>query len=200
VDLIFVLAGRRYRKAYGVELLRQGRARRLLLSTLSAGSLELSRFADLELPAWPRLLALQPAVPPLGRLFFLDYDGAAWRVERLPVRPFGTLNEITQLAAWLGRHPEVRSVLLVSSASHLRRIRLCCRAILPGGVTVALAAAPPDPASRPGGAASLLVEYAKLALYGLILGRRALGWWRAGATDGGGGATSDVASRSDAEP
>src|SRR5260370_4435671 len=72
-DLIFVLAGRRYRKTYGVELLRQGWAREILLSTLSADSLDLSRFAELQLPAWPLLLQLQGRMPHEGRFFFLHY-------------------------------------------------------------------------------------------------------------------------------
>src|SRR6266566_3221917 len=49
-DRIFVLAGRRYRKSYGVNLLQQGWARGILLSTLSGDSLDLSRFAELHLP------------------------------------------------------------------------------------------------------------------------------------------------------
>src|SRR6266446_5386870 len=141
-DRIFVLAGRRYRKAYGVELLGRGWARGLLLSTLSADSLDLSRFADLQLPAWSRLLQLQSQIPPQGRLFFLDYDGTSWRTECLRVRPLGTLNEIAQLARWLRQRPDVRSVLIVSSALHLRRIRMCCRALLPSTATFSLAAVP----------------------------------------------------------
>lgn len=174
VDLIFVLAGRRDRKAYGAELLRQGWAREILLSTLSADSLRLSRFAELHLPAWPRLLELQDHIPPLGRFFFLHHDGASWRAECLPVRPLGTLNEIAQLARWLRQHPAVRSVLIVSSGSHLRRIRLCCRAFLPTSVKFLLAEVPPDFASRSASesirrAGRLMAEYAKLCFYRIVL-------------------------------
>jgi hypothetical protein len=167
-DLIFVLAGRRSRKTHGVELLRQGFAQRLLLSTLSADSLDLSRFAELRLPAWPRLLERQGSIPPAGRLFFLDYDGVSWGVECLDERPLGTLNEITHLARWLRQHPDVRSLLIVSSGSHLRRVRMCCRALLPGDVTFVLAPAAPDRDER------LIGEYAKLCLYWLVLAARAL--------------------------
>ncbi len=168
-DRIFVLAGRRYRKAYGVELLRQGWAPGILLSTLSADSLGLSRFAELHLPAWPRLLALQAQIPPQGRFFFLDYDGSAWRAECLPVRLLGTLNEIAQLTHWLRQRPEVASVLIVSSATHLRRIRLCCRALLPKGTRVSLVAVPADAAPGEERDGRLIVECAKLLLYWVVL-------------------------------
>src|SRR6266550_2717719 len=118
-DRIFVLAGRRYRKTYGVNLLQQGWARGILLSTLSGDSLDLSRFAELHLPAWPRLLELQSRIPPQGRL-----------------------NEIAQLGRWLQQRPDVRSVLIVSSGWHLRRIRMCCRALFPHSIRFSLAAVP----------------------------------------------------------
>lgn len=185
VDLIFVLAGHRDRKAYGVELLGQQWARRILLSTFSAESLDLSRFAELRLPAWPRLLEWQPRIPPEGRLFFLDYDGSAWRVEHLHRRLLGTMTEIAYLARWLRHHPEVRSVLIVSSGPHLRRIRLCCRALLPGQVSVRLAAVPARPQPQAPLAANarrqdggpLLGEYAKLLLYRVLLALGAARAW-----------------------
>jgi hypothetical protein len=168
-DRIFVLAGRRYRKSYGVKLLQQGLARGILLSTLSADSLDLSRFAELHLPAWPRLLALQSQIPPQGRFFFLDYDGTSWRAECLSVRPLGTLNEIAQLARWLRQRPDVRSVLIVSSAVHLRRIRMCCRALLPAARSFSLAAVPADAAPEHERDGRPIVECAKLLLYRVVL-------------------------------
>jgi hypothetical protein len=176
-DLIFVLAGRRYRKTYGRELLRQGWAPRILLSTLSADALDLSRFAELQLPAWPRLLEQQSRIPPGGRFFFLDYDGSSWHVVCLPVRRLGTLNEIAQLARWLRQRQEVRSVLIVSSGAHLRRIRMCCRALLPEGVRFSLAQVPRDTSAgltmealrADDRADRLIVEYAKLLLYRITL-------------------------------
>jgi len=168
-DRIFVLAGRRDRKAYGVALLQQGWASGIVLSTLSGDSLDLSRFAELHLPAWPRLLELQSRIPPQGRFFFLDYDGTSWGAECLPVRPLGTLNEIAQLARWLRQHPVVHSVLIVSSAVHLRRIRMCCRALLPASVACSLAAVPAE-----AGGDGLIAECAKLVLYRIVLAM-----WRA---------------------
>jgi hypothetical protein len=152
----------------------------MLLSTFSAGSLEIARFAELDLPAWPRLLEQQRNIPPEGRLFFLEYDGESWGIERLPVRPLGTLNEIVALRNWLDRHSDVGSVLVVSSGLHLRRVRMCCRALLPRRVAFALAAVPGETARatnesvrRQDGLPGLIVECAKLALYGIVLGTRA---------------------------
>ncbi len=179
-ELIFVLAGRRNRKAYGVELLRRGWAQGILLSTLSADSLDLSRFAELQLPAWPRLLELQGRIPSEGRLFFLHYDGASWQAQCLPVRPLGTLNEIWHFANWLREHPRVRSALIVSAGLHLRRIRMCCRALLPEDVKFLLVEAPPDAASGSAVQSTgtrheddpLSAEYAKLFLYRIALAVR----------------------------
>jgi len=176
-DRIFVLAGRRYRKSYGVNLLQQGWARGILLSTLSGDSLDLSRFAELHLPAWPRLLELQSRIPPQGRFFFLDYDGTSWRAESLPVRPLGTLNEIAQLGRWLQQRPDVRSVLIVSSGWHLRRIRMCCRALFPPSIRFSLAAVPADSVPRgriestrpPEQDDRPIAECAKLLLYRIVL-------------------------------
>lgn len=164
-DLIFVLAGRRSRKAYGVALLRDGWAQKILLSTFRARPLELSGFAELNLPAWPRLLELQSGISSEGGLFFLHYDSVRWHIERLAVRPLGTMNEIAHFAEWLRRHPKVRSVLVVSGGSHLRRVRMCCRALLPRSVRFLLAGGPPD-------SDRLIAEYAKLFLYWIVLAIR----------------------------
>lgn len=176
-DLIFVLAGRRDRKAHGVKLLRQGQARQLLISTLSADSLDLARFAELNLPEWPLLLDLQARIPSDGRLFFLHFDGTSWNVRNIPVRPLGTLTEIAGLARWLRQYPAIRTTLIVSSASHLRRIRMCCRAFLPTDVRYFLTAVPPNhsgqstlqPGARQDNEDRLLAEYAKLLVYRMVL-------------------------------
>ncbi len=161
-DLIFVLAGRRSRKTYGVDLWHDGWAHGILLSTFRVVPLDLSGFAELRLPAWPRLLELQSGISSEGGLFFLHYDGDCWHAERLAVRPLGTLNEVAHFADWLRRHPKVRSVLVVSTGSHLRRVRMCCRALLPRSVRFLFAAGSPDNDR-------LIAEWAKLFLYWIVL-------------------------------
>jgi len=54
----------------------------------------------------------------------------------------GTLTEIVALARWLAAYPEVRSLLLISNATHLRRIRMCCQSLLHPGLKVTVLPVP----------------------------------------------------------
>jgi uncharacterized SAM-binding protein YcdF (DUF218 family) len=53
----------------------------------------------------------------------------------------GTWSEIRALEEWLQARPEIKSVMVVSSGFHLRRLSLCCRALLPGTLSVRFVAA-----------------------------------------------------------
>ncbi|MGA8074510.1 MAG: hypothetical protein WB995_13615 [Candidatus Acidiferrales bacterium] len=139
-DLIFVLAGRPVRKIYGLELFRAGVAPRVLFSV---ARFEVRRFRELALPVEFDLLPIALPVPAEERHFFVLFGGGAPEVERIAVRRFGTLREIEALADYLGRHREIRSVLVVTSAVHLRRVRMCCEVILARGVHFQMAAVPP---------------------------------------------------------
>lgn len=138
-DLIFVLAGRSVRKIYGLELFRAGVAPRILFSV---ARFEVRRFRELGLPVEFDLLPIALPVPAEERHFFVLFGGGAPEVERIAVRRFGTLREIEALGGYLGRHREIRSVLVVTSAVHLRRVRLCCRVILPREIHFQMAAVP----------------------------------------------------------
>jgi hypothetical protein len=140
-DLIFVLAGRMHRKDYALALFRQGLAPRILMSV---GRFEIRRFSRMHLPVPLDLLALAQKVPPPDRHYFVFFHGQEVRAERVQPRRFGTLTEIDTLARWLHAHPEIRSLLVVSSNTHLRRIRLCCRSLLSPGIELAFIAAPPS--------------------------------------------------------
>ncbi len=176
-DLIFVLAGWQGRKVYALELYREGRAPRILLST---ARFEIRRFASLALPVSVDLLKLAAAIPPPQRHFFVDFEGDSCRVERISVRRFGTLGEIEALAKWLHARPQIRSLLVVSSGAHLRRIRMCCRALLPGHLQLRLIAGPdeawglhPEGWGREKfGNALILSELLKLFLYRIVLALR----------------------------
>jgi hypothetical protein len=64
------------------------------------------------------------------------------KYEKIPVGRFGTLAEIRALADWCEKNRDVKSLLAISSGYHLRRVRMCCRALLPRRVQCAFVAAP----------------------------------------------------------
>jgi hypothetical protein len=127
VDLIFVLAGKMLRKEYALELFRRGLAPGILLSV---GRFEIRRFSKMDLPVPLDLLKLAQEISPSQRHYFVLFEGQNVRVEHVPPKRFGTLTEIAALAHWLSMHPEVRSIAVISNATHLRRIRMCCRALI----------------------------------------------------------------------
>jgi len=185
-DLIFVLAGRVDRKEYALELFRQGLAPRLLFSV---GRFEIRRFSKMALPVPLDLLKRAQELPPPQRHYFVFFDGRQVQVEHVPPRRFGTLTEIDTLARWLSANPDICSVLVVSSDTHLRRIRMCCRSLLSPNVELAFLSAPPSlpeqqaptrsewqqdqpqPAKRSVFAAAKeeLLELFKLAIYWVLL-------------------------------
>lgn len=138
-DLIFVLAGEMHRKEYALTLFRQGFSLRILISV---GRFEIRRFSRMALPVPIDLLGLAQEVSPPDRHYFVFFHGEEVHADRVRPRRFGTLTEIDALARWLDAHPEIRSLLVVSSATHLRRIRLCCRSLLRPGIELAFIAAP----------------------------------------------------------
>lgn len=174
-DLIFVLAGRQSRKEYALELFRQGLAPRILLSV---SRFEIRRFSKMALPVPLDLVALARTIPAPQRHYFVEFEGEMFHVKQLRRGRFGTLTEIRALARWLEEHPQAASIVVVSSPSHLRRIRMCCRALLREGVEVRLAAVPADfaaPEPRPfeeESAGAVLKELLKLAVYWTLLRKK----------------------------
>jgi hypothetical protein len=173
VDLLFVLAGRMSRKHYALQLFREGLAPKLLFSV---ARFEIRRFSKIALPVPLDLLKLAQDVPPPERHFFVLFQGSEFRVEHVPPRRFGTLTEIASLARWLNANPQIHSVALISAATHLRRIQMCCRSLLPHGVDVALLAVPDsfsDSADQRSSAVqstgSGLLEFIKVSVYWVLL-------------------------------
>jgi hypothetical protein len=139
-DLIFAVAGRQSRKMFALELFSQGRAPKLLLSV---ARFEIRRFAKLPLPVSLDLLSIAAPIPAPVRHFFVSFEAGKSAVEFVRLRGrFGTLREIQAFAAWLKDRPNINSVLVVSSASHLRRVRMCCRAFLPARLQFRMLAEP----------------------------------------------------------
>jgi hypothetical protein len=123
-DVIFVLAGLQERKVFGLELFRKGFAPRLILSVgrFEVRKMDQLGFRDLN------LRALTASLPPAQRHFFIDLSSGVRRVSAAGVLRVGTFGELSALAAYL-REPKIRSVTLISTSIHLRRVRWCCRRI-----------------------------------------------------------------------
>jgi hypothetical protein len=130
---------------YGLQLFREKRAPRILLSV---ARFELRRFARLELPVALDLTTIAAPIPPAKRHFFALIENESCREETIPKRRFGTLDEIRALAAWLHGRLELSSVLVVTGGSHVPRVRLCCQALLPKTLQWSIVAVPPEFARR----------------------------------------------------
>lgn len=129
-DLIFVLAGHPNRKYFGAKVFADGWAPRILMSTGNP-----SFIADV---LGYRAAATQTTAQ--GGHFFAYFDRENWTVERIPVGWFGTLSEIRELGRWLHQRAFAGEVMIVSVGTHLKRVRLCCRALLPKQCAVRYAA------------------------------------------------------------
>ncbi len=143
-DAIFVLAGLKARKVFAIRLLEQGAAPRVLFSV---GRFEIRRFPELGLPQTIDLLQLAQSIPPPQRHFFVLFEKQQFTVQRIPVRMLGTLSEIDALADWLGAHAEISSLMVVSSGPHLRRLQICCHALIPRNIQITFLAAPEENAA-----------------------------------------------------
>jgi hypothetical protein len=122
------------------------------------------------------LLHIAADVPPPKRHFLVLFDGARVQVEYVRPKRFGTLTEIESLVRWLDQNPEIHSLLIISSSTHLRRLRICCRALVRTEIDVTLSAAPDSPSltneERQSAIKSVcvaLIEFSKVVLYWTLL-------------------------------
>jgi uncharacterized SAM-binding protein YcdF (DUF218 family) len=120
VDLVFVLAGRLERKAYGLELYRAGGAPRLLLSV---GRFEVSKMPAVDFEGAAELIAERDRTAPGERHFFCELSAAGVHIETVRLRKWNTYGEMLGLRAYLERDMP-RSVMIVSTDVHLRRAAL----------------------------------------------------------------------------
>jgi hypothetical protein len=116
------MAGRFERKAYALELFRDGVAPRLLISV---DRYEVSRMRQFPIAGMDALLALRDMTPPAERHFFIDVDAAGTRTQRANLPLPGTFGEIAALRSHLAPNPPGR-LLIVSTAIHLRRVAYTC--------------------------------------------------------------------------
>jgi hypothetical protein len=168
-DAIFVLAGKRDRKSLGLELYRRGLAPRIVLSV---GRFEIRRLPEVGLPTPLDLLSIAQGVPPPERHYFVEFDAAGVKFEKTRVGRYGTMAEVEALAEWCGRNPEVRLLMVISSGYHLRRVRMCCRALLPKAVECIYVKTPDGESPE---LSRLSLEAVKLVGYKAVLLRRARG-------------------------
>jgi uncharacterized SAM-binding protein YcdF (DUF218 family) len=138
-DLLFVLAGAKSRKLFAIDEYDRQLASRLLLST---GRFELRKFEQLPICPKPDLVKLAASIPPPERHCFVLYSNGKYQITWIKVGRFGTLSEIEALAQWLDDRPDVKSILMLSSQYHLRRVALCCRFLLPQSVRVKFVGVP----------------------------------------------------------
>lgn len=143
-DCIFVLAGMHERKPYGIDLWRQGYARELILSV---GRFEWRRFYTLGLPDDGGLRKLVNATPPQKRHFLVRLHDAKAEAILIAVSRPGTMTEGRVLAAQL-RREKLRSLMVVSSPFHLRRVALVFQRVFRGsGTDLIFVAVPEDRSS-----------------------------------------------------
>jgi hypothetical protein len=156
--------------------LRKGWASTLLLSV---ARFEIRSFSKLELPSSSLdLLAIASTTPPELRHYFVTVGPGPVEAKRIDRGRFGTRREIMALSDWLREHPDIRSVMVVSSAFHLRRVRMCCRGLLPEGMEVNFVAVPEENLylrehwwRDPSGRKLVLSELLKIVVYRLLCRR-----------------------------
>lgn len=116
-DCIFVFAGRPERKKYGLELYRQGYSSRIVFSV---ARFEWRRFCQLGLDDDGGLVPLVQRTPPEKRHFFVMLDQERATAFPIPKGRLGTWSEAAALARFVNEKG-IKSILVVSSAYHLRR-------------------------------------------------------------------------------
>jgi len=123
-DCVFVFAGRPGPKAFGLSLYRSGYADHLVLSV---GRFEWRGMAQLGLPDDGGLVEMVHRTPPVHRHFFvhLGLQGAACVL--VPRGRLGTWTEAAAITA-LAREKHLRTLLVVSTGSHMRRAMAALRA------------------------------------------------------------------------
>jgi uncharacterized SAM-binding protein YcdF (DUF218 family) len=149
-----------------MQLFGQGITPRILFSV---GRFEIRRFPELGLPRTIDLLQMAQSIRPSQRHFFVLFENQHFTVQRIPVMTLGTLTEIDALADWLLAHPEISSLLVVSSSSHLRRLRMCCRRLLRRNVKCSFVATPVESGGTGANRKAIMLECFKTACYAVLL-------------------------------
>ncbi len=122
--MIFVLAGLPDRKTYGLDLFQQGIAPRLILSVGRFEVRQMDHFGFRDLNLRERVASMVPH----ERHFFIELSGNSRALALAGIPQVGTFAELSALAACLAEQ-QIRSLTIISTSIHLRRVRWCCRNI-----------------------------------------------------------------------
>jgi hypothetical protein len=161
-----VLAGRQERKIYGIDLWRRGYAPELILSV---GRFEWRRFYRLGLSCDGGLRSLVDRTPPVTRHFFVRLRGDEAACSPVRRGRLGTLREGRALAEQLSA-ARPRSLMVVSSPMHLRRVALVFRRAFRGsGVLLSFVGVPDQPSQEAAPASEIWSEFRKYVAYALLL-------------------------------
>jgi hypothetical protein len=165
-DCIFVPAGKQERKIYGIKMWRFGYARQLILSV---GRFEWRKFNELDIESDGGLQALVEQIPHKTRHFLVRFDRQNTTCTFMQKGLFGTRSEARSLAEYLRELP-VRSLLVVSSPVHLRRVALAFRrAFRRSGIQLTFVAVPEKPSlASPAYRSEVWSEFGKYLLYKLL--------------------------------
>jgi uncharacterized SAM-binding protein YcdF (DUF218 family) len=167
-DCIFVMAGRQERKIHGIKMWRSGYAPQMILSV---GRFEWRKFSDLNLESDGGLLSLVGHIPPEKRHFLVRLARQETSCTAVRKGFLGTRSEARALAEYLRSLP-IRSLLVVSSPVHLRRVALAFRRAFRKSRIRLTFVAVPENFSLDSSAARALVwsEFRKYLLYRSLLG------------------------------
>jgi hypothetical protein len=165
-DCIFVLAGQQDRKVYGMKMWRFGFASQLILSV---GQFEWRRFHELGLESDGGLESLVKQTPPKKRHLLVRMDRQDVSCFPVQIGHFGTLSESRALAEFMSAK-SVRSLLVVSSPVHLRRVALAFRkAFRKSGIRLTFVATPEKTSfNSPEDRAAVWREFFKYLIYRLF--------------------------------
>ncbi len=165
-DCIFVPAGRQARKVHGIKMWRFGYASQLILSV---GRFEWRKFRELKLESDGGLEAFAAQIPPEKRHFLVRLDRQEAFCTPVRIGHFGTRSEARVLAEYLRSLP-VRSLLVLSSPLHLRRVAVVFRkAFRNRGIHLTFVAAPEHKSfASPAARKEIWSEFFKYLLYRIL--------------------------------
>jgi hypothetical protein len=166
-DCIFVMAGKQERKICGIKMWRIGFSDQLILSV---DRFEWRKFANLNLESDGGLVSLVPQIPAPKRHFLVHLNHQQASCSLVAKSLFGTRSEARALAGYLCK-TSIRSLMVVSSPAHLRRVAIAFRrAFRKSGIDPIFVAVPEEVAFDSSTVrAQIWAEFRKYLFYRFLL-------------------------------